>query len=202
MQSEEEALYLINMVCETNDDVRNALYEIYEPMINYLVSKYIKAARNLGLEQNDLQQEALVAFTDAINNYDEKKDTLLKTFISLCIERRLKKVIEKASNSKSKFEKEILSLDYEYQEHNGALMDVLGSEEFDPLVKFSLEEEIKLLEESIEKRLSKKEYEVYKLLKIGMNYQEIASKLNKTPKQIDNTIQRLKSKVKLLKEGE
>ena len=29
-----------------------------------------------------------------------------------------------------------------------------------------------------------------------MNYQEIADKLNKTPKQIDNTIQRIRIKLK------
>ena len=42
------------------------------------------------------------------------------------------------------------------------------------------------------------EYEVYKLLISGFSYIDIAKILKKEPKQIDNTIQRLRTKVKEL----
>ena len=73
-------------------------------------------------------------------------------------------------------------------------------------VKYNMTKEINLLsgilkyiDDSVNKLLSKVELEVYKLMKDGINYKEIANILGKTPKQIDNTIQRIRIKLKKLK---
>ena len=52
-----------------------------------------------------------------------------------------------------------------------------------------------LINEIVDK-LSPFEYEVYKLILQDLKYQDIAKKMNKTPKQIDNAIQRIKNKLK------
>ena len=53
----------------------------------------------------------------------------------------------------------------------------------------------------IESRLSDSEYEVYALMISGLKYNEIALLLNKNPKQVDNTIQRIKNKIKIILES-
>lgn len=199
--NKEEESQIVNMICETNEDIRNSLYEQYSPMIGFLVKKYISRANQLGLETNDLYQEALVGFTDALNNYDEQKDASLRTFVSLCIERRLQKVLEKANRLKNKINQEMLSLDYEYQQ-GISLLETISDTTSDPLEKFSEQEQIDTIEEKIKQVLSTNEYIVYEDMKKGLNYLEIAKKLDKSPKQIDNTIQRLKTKVKLILKGE
>jgi RNA polymerase sporulation-specific sigma factor len=52
------------------------------------------------------------------------------------------------------------------------------------------------LTKKIEDCLSHSEYEVYALMISGLKYGEIALLLNKNPKQVDNTIQRVKNKIK------
>ena len=54
------------------------------------------------------------------------------------------------------------------------------------------------LNSKVKDLLSDKEKEVYNLLLQGMDYQEIEINLNKTPKQVDNTIQRIRLKLKNL----
>ena len=58
------------------------------------------------------------------------------------------------------------------------------------------EEEFLDLNEKIKEHLSKNEYEVYELLRNGFSYTEIATLLDKTPKSVDNAIQRIKGKVR------
>lgn len=62
-------------------------------------------------------------------------------------------------------------------------------------------ESVELLEEKLDAALSKLEKEVFALFREGCNYQEIAEKLGKEPKSIDNALQRIKAKLsRILKE--
>ena len=192
---------LQSIVCETNEDARSILYELYEPTIKYLVKKYTSYAKKCGVETNDLYQEALVGFVDGINSYDDNKNASLKTFITICIERRLKKIILKAKRLQKNLTNFSLSLDYNYQD-NGSLLDVIEDKDSDPFIKYCEKEQLNQIEEQIKLILSANEYQVYLYLKKGLKYQEIAKVLDKNPKQIDNTIQRIKNKIKLLIKGE
>ena len=98
-------------------------------------------------------------------------------------------------------EKANLSLDYDYDKQGLPLIDVLGDENADPLIKFSEIEQEANLRRNIEEQLSENEKQVFNLLLKGLNYKEIATLLDKNEKQIDNTIQRIRGKVRqLLKE--
>lgn len=198
MKYNESDSFLVDMICESNEDVGNTLYKKYESMIEYIVRKYIKTATKLGLDYNDLMQEANVAFTDAINNYDQEKEASLKTFISLCVERKLINVIEKSKTQKSKILLESLSLDYDYNNEGLPLKDVIGDISSDPLIKYSEKESINALKDMIKNNLSELEIEVFSYMINGLNYTEIARILDKSPKQIDNTMQRVRGKVKNL----
>ena len=201
MKYNEDDEFLFDMISESNEEVRNSLYEKYEPLIKFIVKKYTATAAHYGLDYNDLIQEANVGFTDALNSYDEKKDASLKTFISLCIERKLINAIRKIQTNKSQMEKANLSLDYDYDKQGLPLIDVLGDENADPLIKFSEIEQEENLGKNIQEQLSENEKQVFNLLLKGLNYKEIATLLDKNEKQIDNTIQRIRGKVRqLLKE--
>ena len=192
---------LIDMLSDANEDVRDSLYEKYLPTIKFVVKKFIGNAKKLGLEQSDLMQEANVAFTDAINTYDQSKEASLQTFIVICVQRRLSNVISKAQTIKSKMEQQNLSLDYDYDEEGLPLKEVLGSDLSDPSLKYSEKETMEELKRKIKEQLSPLELEVFSYMINGLNYQEIAEILDKSPKQIDNTMQRVRAKARaLLKE--
>ncbi len=198
MKYDEEDEFLFDMVSESNEEVRDSLYEKYEPLIKFIVKKYMTSANKYGLDYNDLIQEANVGFTDALNSYDEQKEASLKTFISLCIKRKLINAIRKAQTTKNKMQQASLSLDYDYDKNGLPLIDVIKDETADPLLKFSEQENEKVLLQKIKKELSKNEQKVFSYLLKGLNYKEIALLLDKTEKQIDNTIQRIRNKVRLL----
>ena len=125
------------------------------------------------------------------------KDSSLPTFITLCIERRLNGVIRKYSRDKYKIMQDSYSLDFIYDDNNGSLIETLSDENnTDPLKNIAEQEEYDELIKEIKKVLTNKEYEVFVLKSRGFDYQEIAHILNKNPKQIDNTIQRIKIKIK------
>ena len=202
MKYDEEENMMIDMISESNEDILNALYEKYVPLIEYLVKKYSHKARELGLEKIDLMQEANLAFSDAIHNFNPDGEASLKTFISLCVERRLIKVLEKNSTQKSQMEKHALSLDYEYDQDGSALTDFIADASLDPSMRYLEKEELEDLKKRIQKRLSNFEYQVYEYMIQGYDYQKIAEILDKNPKQIDNTIQRIRVKLRYIMEGE
>ncbi len=108
----------------------------------------------------------------------------------------------KAGRFKNKILRDSLSLDHEYGEQQIPLREMIRDEKSDPLFGISKAEDYEELIECIKNKLSSNEYEVYQLMLHGLNYQEIALILNKKPKQIDNTIQRLKYKIKLILDKE
>ena len=188
------------LVCEESEEAKDILFEKYKYIIDIIIKKYIISANILNIEYNDLYQEALVGFSDALASFKEDKASLA-TFITLCVERRLQKVIAKQGRLKNKVLQESLSLDHIYEKYQVPLKDILSDDgKSDPLNSVTDSEVLTELETMIKDRLSKSEYNVYSLMINGFNYMEIAKILNKTPKQIDNAMQRIKSKVRKILE--
>jgi len=77
--NEEDDTLLVDMICETNEEVRDSLYKKYEPTIKGVVKRYKNKALKIGLDFNDLVQEANLGFTDAINKYDYNKENATST---------------------------------------------------------------------------------------------------------------------------
>lgn len=188
---------LYSLVCESDEDAKDMLFMKYKYIIDIVIKKYAFSAMKYGFEYKDLYQEALVGFSDAIQSYREEKNTSMATFITLCVDRRLQNTIRKAGRVKNRVLLESLSLDHVYEEYNIPLKEVISdNNKNDPLTNIAKDEEFDELLEIIKNALSSSEYEVYKLLISGLSYNEIAKILGKSPKQIDNAIQRFKSKIK------
>ena len=154
-------------------------------------------ARVLGYDYNDLYQDALVGFSDALVSYRSDKHAALSSFITLCVDRKLQVCIKKAGRLKNKMLNESLSLEHVYNAYTSPLMDLLSdNKKNDPLENIVKEEKMAELVGSIRSSLSDREYEVFSLMVNGLKYDEIATLLNKDLKQVDNTIQRVKAKIK------
>lgn len=187
---------LCSMISENNEDAKEILYNKYKFMIDFLIKKYLLSAIKIGIEYSDLQQEALVGFSDAINSYNDSKDASISTFITICVERRLQNVIVKASSLRNKMFLEALSLDYQDDDGSPLKEIISDNSKNDPLLNMTREENYEELIKKIENELSDTEREVFTLLVSGLSCREISTELNKNYKQIDNAIQRLKVKAK------
>ena len=188
---------LISMVRESSEDAKDIIFNKYKYIIDVEVKKYLNMARQIGYDYNDLYQDGLLGFSHALRNYRDDKDAQLSTFITLCVDRALQTSIIKAGRLKNKLITDSLSLEHVYDQYAVPLRDIISDKsEHDPLVNILKEENLKELVLNIKKELSESEYEVYALMISGLKYDEIALLLNKNLKQVDNTIQRVKSKIK------
>ncbi len=188
---------LISIVSENHEEVHTILFEKYKPLIIKMAQKMYRPTRGDGLEINDLIQEGFLGFTNAINNYDENKETTFYTFAKVCIERKMQSLIISTTRLKHKILNDSLSLEEDLSNcENLNLGHLLGDLKNDPEVICLDKERNKELLKTIKKRLTPFEEQVLDLKINSFTYQEIASILDKTPKAIDNAIQRIKFKAK------
>lgn len=188
---------LIGLMRESSEEAKDILFEKYKYIIDIETKKYSNMANLLGYDYNDLYQDALVGFSEALNDYRDDKAAALSSFITLCVDRKLQVAIIKAGRLKNKLIAESLSLDYKYDQYTSPLRDLISDNSInDPLENIVKEEKLSDLTKRIETILSEGEFEVYALMISGLKYGEIALLLNKNPKQVDNTIQRVKNKIK------
>ena len=85
---------LIKLALENNEEAKNKIYEKYKYIVDILMKKYHNAIISLGIDKRELIQEALYAFSDAINSFNQEKKVKLSTFITVCVDRRIKKVLK------------------------------------------------------------------------------------------------------------
>lgn len=181
---------------ENDENAKDVLFKKYNYIIEIIINKYKKTIYALNMDINEIRQDANLAFTDAIIKYSREKETSLPTFISLVVERKIQNAVRKAETIKNKVYLNAYSLDYEYDAFQKPLSEIIGDNSGEPLANMTKKEEYEELVNNINSILSPGEKDVYKLLIRGFNYQEIAKILNKAPKQIDNSIQRIRIKIR------
>lgn len=191
---------LVAYAKENNEDAKNIIYEKYKYIIKILANKYKKSAYVLGIEENDLEQEAMIGFVGAIYTYNDSKSSL-KTYISLCVERQIYTTLKKANTLKNKINNEALSLEYDYGEET-KLVDILSDNNLnDPLDNIIINEKNNEFIDKIKDSLSDSEKMVFSLMLAGHNYKQIAEILDITPKQVDNTRNRIRNKARKILEN-
>lgn len=188
---------LVNLVCEKSEEASDVLYEKYKYIVDIVYNKYKKRAYYLNIDLKELKQEALVGFSDALVSYNQDKGVNLATFISLCVERKVRNFVRKSETDKSRITNSAYSLDALYGEEDYVPQkEKLGTTLNDPQVTIEANENIENLTKAIDELLSATEKEVYELIINDFSYDDIATILNKDVKSIYNTAARLRAKIK------
>ena len=186
---------LIQMINDNDEDVKDALYEKYSYIVEVILTKYKRSIYGLKLDYKEIRQEAFLAFTNALVNYNEEKDTSLATFISMVVERRIISCIRNNRTKKSIIAQKSLSLEFE-NDNEVELLNKIADVKYEPSHMIEKDENYKTLNEKITSSLSPFEKDVYNLMINNFNYIEIGKILQKDSKSIDNCIQRLRKKIK------
>ena len=188
---------LLFMVNEESEDAKDILYKKYYYIIEQAMRKYAKIITKSGVEYKDVYQEAMLGFADALDRYNDSKETKLATFITLCVKRRMLNLLRTTTSTKSKFNKDILSIDYDYENYDSTLVDIISDDnKYNPLINIATRENLETTINSCEAKLSPFETKVFDLMILEYNYKQIAAILKESPKKIDNTAQRIKRKIK------
>ncbi|MCQ8213350.1 sigma-70 family RNA polymerase sigma factor [Cetobacterium somerae] len=173
--------------------------EAIEKIIKQYNALVCKTSRNFfikGGDSNDLIQEGFIGLFNAIKNYDESKNACFITFAHICIKRQIITAIKNSNADKFKVLNEASS-QKNYSEHQEKISYSKPSLSLQSPEDILLGKElVNLLQEYLNNSLSDFEKKVLYYLVQQQTYLEIAQMLNDTPKRIDNTIQRIKKKIK------
>ena len=177
-----------------------------QEIMDYLMVKYKSMVRKkaramylLGGENEDLIQEGMIGLIKAVRDFDLTQKTSFSSFAELCVSRQMYSAIEASNRKKHLPLNSYVSL-YEDSEQVGEgrslpLIDTLeSSKENDPEVLYFGKEYTEAFAEQLKELLSPLENHVLYLHLMGTDYRTIAELLGKSPKSVDNALQRIKTK--------
>lgn len=184
---------LLDYIYSNNEDASEIMLYKYRPLIVKVASEFIKKSDG-SLDLNDLIQEGMLALNDAVMSYNDDKEANFGTYARICIERKIASFVRSNNRNKHKILNE--SLSYDIEDDDVTFDKFLVDTSAEPLSLVSNNEWEKLFVKKIESILTKNETAVFELKLQGYDYKEIADMLDKTPKSVDNTLQRIKTKIK------
>lgn len=165
--------------------------------MDVLIERYKRQVRNqartlylMGGDSDDLIQEGMLGLFKAIRDYRSEKSDSFEVFASLCISRQLYSAIQAAGRLKHAPLNSYVELSPELGEQAEGLK---GKSPEELLID---QENIENLRAEILKLATPLEQEILTAYLGGQSYTEIARRLNKEPKSIDNALQRIRRKLR------
>lgn len=157
--------------------------EKYRQTVEVVASKY----KDSPMEREDLIQEGMIGLLAAIKSYRQDKGASFMTYAKICIDNSIQTALRKFSRQKDIPPQNVI----EYQEEELPAESEHASAE-DIVIA---QESVSMLTQVLRENLSDFENEVLRLHIVGCSYNEIARRLCKTPKAIDNALQRVRKKL-------
>lgn len=181
---------LLSYIKEQNEEANEIIYEKYKPLIVSMAKKLIISSSNVGFDITDLIGEGMLGLANAIDTYDEVTDIKFHTYAKKCIENYMLMLIRKGTRLKNRCLTESISYDTD------DTINMFKDNSINPFNIIVDKESITEIYKLAKDILSTYEYEVFKYKLDGFNYKEIAKILNKSSKEIDNTLYRIRNKLK------
>ncbi|MCU1595880.1 MAG: polymerase, sigma-24 subunit, subfamily [Frankiales bacterium] len=156
----------------------------------------------VGADREDIVQEGMIGLYKAIRDFNPEMQTSFRAFAELCVTRQIITAIKTATRQKHGPLNNYVSFsrpvggDGDGGDGERVLADVLPTVAIsDPADLVISAERIRALQAHFDEVLSDLETEVLRLYVEGKSYQEIAERLQRHVKSIDNALQRIKRKL-------
>ncbi len=183
---------LVSLSRNGSEKAENELLERYKDTVMKISRGYFI----IGGELEDIVQEGMIGLYKAIKNFKTDKNATFKTFAITCIKHQIQTAIKKANTKKNLPLSNSVSLQSFSENEEEEFLPVNLIFQVSPDEKIIGRENYKDLIETIKQTLSKKEFEVLKYYLHGYSYKEIAEFLGLNQKSIDNSLSRIKNKLK------
>lgn len=188
---------IINLAQKRENAAMEYLLEKYKPLVRQKTRKLFL----IDGDKDDLIQEGMIGLFKAVRDYQVGKDAAFRTFADLCISRQLYSAIKKSNRLKNQPLNSYVSIySDEFSDADELAGDRTvissGSDNIANPEAIMIDRENAIdIQNKMFDKLSKMEREVLKRYLEGMTYQEIAADMEKSPKSIDNALQRIKGKI-------
>lgn len=181
------------LLAQSNDrDAEEELANRYHRLVRACARPYFLA----GGEDEDLLQEGTLGLIKAIREFDPGRDASFFTFAETCIRHRLFSVLKSASSGKHTPLNQAVPLQPSFFDEN------LPFAQVDPEFLVIDREKTAALLGAARAQLSDFEGKILGYYLDGLTCHEIAQAVNKSPKSVENAIQRIRRKTeKQLKSG-
>ena len=148
-----------------------------------------------GGDSEDLSQEGMFGLLSAIREYDPAQGVSFRSFAEHCIRMRLFSAVKSASRLKHLPLNDSMPLEQLSDDPSSQLSaapEIFRRSPEDLVLARESKEELK---ELCERRLSRLEKQVWYLYLEGLSYRDIARRLQREDKSVDNAVQRIRRKL-------
>jgi RNA polymerase sporulation-specific sigma factor len=186
------------MAAQAGDERASAaLVAKYRSFVRCKARSYFLA----GADRDDVVQEGMIGLYKAIRDYRSDRQSSFRSFAELCVTRQLITAIKTASRQKHGPLNTYVSLQRSAtteEEGDRVLSDILAARDVcDPAEIVISAWEAASIKQGFTEALSGFESDVLVLYMEGKSYNDIADRLGRHPKAVDNALQRVKRKVEI-----
>lgn len=150
-----------------------------------------------GADRDDIIQEGMIGLFKAVRDFSQERGVSFKTFADVCVTRQIITAVKNASRQKHSPLNFYVSLNRPVSDNEGdsTLGEILGhSQNQNPEEILINKEKADTLSMEMNKALSPFELLVLSLYLQGYSYANIGTAIGKSPKSVDNALQRIKKK--------
>lgn len=149
-----------------------------------------------GGDSEDLIQEGMIGLLSAIRGFRPERETVFRTYAEVCIRNRLYSAVKSAARGKHDPLNQSVSMDsslfhQDFEEYACAVQPVPAADPEDMLI---IREDRKAQMDMLVEKLSSFERTVLQLYLDGLPCGEIAQRVGRAPKSVDNAVQRIRRK--------
>lgn len=184
---------IVSMAQSGNIDAEEFMMRKYKDTVKIKAAMYYMA----GADEDDVVQEGMIGLMKAIRQFDANREAAFGTFASLCITRQIISAIRSAERDKHKALNTSVSLNKPMESENEEITledTIISDNAMNPEEMLIYNDVIHYMLHNGDNVFSDFEMKVLNEMIKGQSYNEIAAELNKSPKAVDNAMQRIKKK--------
>lgn len=167
-------------------DAEETLVKRYTRLVRQLARPYYLA----GGDSDDLIQEGMIGLMCGVREYDESRPASFRTFAETCIRNRLYSAVRAAARDKHAPLNQSVPLEIPFFDGQGSLYGVMA----DPQDLIIGREGVQDTLSGVRKQLSEFEAKILGYYLDGMTIREMAKAVSRSPKSVDNAVQRIRRK--------
>ena len=181
--------------------------EAMEELLQHFKPKVIAISREyflVGAEFDDLLQEGMIGLYKAIGVYDPTKNHSFSAFASLCIHRQLQNAVKNANRKKNNPLNSYLPIkhyDGSTSSDDDSVLKLVIVDDNSNIEQNYIDQEMNTIVISkVKDILTNEQFNILKQFLNGESYTIIAQNFHLTTKQVDNTLQAIKKKLKTIQD--
>lgn len=169
-------------------DAEETLVKRYTRLVRQLARPYYLA----GGDSDDLIQEGMIGLICGVREYDGSRPASFRTFAEICIRNRLYSAVRAAVRDKHAPLNQSVPLEIPFFDGQGSLYGAMAGG--DPQDLIIGREGVQDTLSDVRKQLSDFEAKILGYYLDGLTTQEMAKAVSRSPKSVDNAVQRIRRK--------